>query len=239
MKTAARSTSIAIPSLILITVFSCTKVPVPEFAFTPEVNPEAGDTIRFTNTSTDADSYVWDFGDGSGSEEETPYHIFSDAGNYEVTLKASNEKKSDETSEWIEINPPTILDIQIFGLAEDTAILEGAEVWVYDDIDDANNFVDVPPVYAGVTDSEGIVVFYNLEPVKYFVIIVKLEEEGYWFSGWELYPLEQNEATLLALPASYYLYEEDASLKGAIKQGLPHFNHAVFPVTRSPANSTR
>lgn len=239
MRTASRSTSIAIPVLILIVLISCSKVPVPEFSFSPEVNPEAGDTIRFSNASTDADSYEWDFGDGSGSEEEEPFHVFADPGNYEVVLKASNDKKSEETNQWIQINDPTVLDIQIVGLADDTAILAGAEVWIYDNEQDANNFLDVPPRYADITDSEGIVIFYNLEPITYFVIVVKLEEEGYWFSGWQLFPLEQNEYTLLALPASYYLFEEDTTSKGTMKQGLPPFQHPTFHFNRSTANPYR
>ncbi|HRB69250.1 MAG TPA: PKD domain-containing protein, partial [Chitinophagales bacterium] len=53
-----------------------------------------GPTIEFTNTSTNAKSYVWDFGDGNTSTAANPTHTYS---NYEVrtvTLKATNGSSS-------------------------------------------------------------------------------------------------------------------------------------------------
>lgn len=44
----------------------------------------------FTNNSVNAESYLWDFGDGSTSMEESPTHLYSTAGNYTVTLSAIN-----------------------------------------------------------------------------------------------------------------------------------------------------
>lgn len=46
-----------------------------------------GGTVSFTNTSTDAFGYVWDFGDGSPlSYAENPVHTYAIAGMYTVTL---------------------------------------------------------------------------------------------------------------------------------------------------------
>lgn len=42
----------------------------------------------FTNLSTNADSYAWDFGDGGTSTDENPYHSYSSPGTYTVTLIA-------------------------------------------------------------------------------------------------------------------------------------------------------
>jgi hypothetical protein len=47
--------------------------------------------LTFTNTSTNADSYSWDFGDGNTSIEENPIHVYLEGGDYTVTLTASNE----------------------------------------------------------------------------------------------------------------------------------------------------
>ena len=44
----------------------------------------------FTNNSVNAESYLWDFGDGSTSMEESPTHLYTTAGNYTVTLSAIN-----------------------------------------------------------------------------------------------------------------------------------------------------
>ncbi len=48
-----------------------------------------GDSLVFTNTSTTSNAhYYWSFGDGDGSNEVDPYHIYPDDGKYEVTLFA-------------------------------------------------------------------------------------------------------------------------------------------------------
>lgn len=44
----------------------------------------------FTNLSSGAVSYLWDFGDGSGSSQATPSHTYTSAGNYTVKLIATN-----------------------------------------------------------------------------------------------------------------------------------------------------
>jgi PKD repeat protein len=46
--------------------------------------------VQFINNSTLATDYLWDFGDGTTSAEANPLHTFDAAGNYEVTLTASN-----------------------------------------------------------------------------------------------------------------------------------------------------
>ncbi len=45
----------------------------------------------FSNTSTNATSYEWDFGDGNTSTEESPTHVYASADEYTVTLTASSE----------------------------------------------------------------------------------------------------------------------------------------------------
>lgn len=52
----------------------------------------AGLTMNFTNQSSQATSYVWDFGDPGNPETASGFnavHTFSESGNYEVTLEAS------------------------------------------------------------------------------------------------------------------------------------------------------
>ncbi|HKR06768.1 MAG TPA: PKD domain-containing protein [Bacteroidia bacterium] len=50
----------------------------------------APDTIQFTNQSSGADGYQWDFSDGSSSSETNPAHIFQNAGTYNVKLTGTN-----------------------------------------------------------------------------------------------------------------------------------------------------
>lgn len=49
-----------------------------------------GCTIDFDNQSTGATTYCWDFGDGSGSCDANPSHVYGAAGTYTVTLRASD-----------------------------------------------------------------------------------------------------------------------------------------------------
>jgi hypothetical protein len=49
-----------------------------------------GETIAFVNNSLDANSFAWDFGDGSTSNAAAPEHAYDQPGIYTVTLTASN-----------------------------------------------------------------------------------------------------------------------------------------------------
>jgi len=42
--------------------------------------------VHFFNLSDNGDVYVWDFGDGTGSGEMSPKHMYTKEGNYDVTL---------------------------------------------------------------------------------------------------------------------------------------------------------
>ncbi len=46
--------------------------------------------VTFLNNSTDADLYLWDFGNGSSSTEINPSHVYATPGTYQVQLTASN-----------------------------------------------------------------------------------------------------------------------------------------------------
>lgn len=54
-----------------------------------------GKTVTFTNTSENATSYLWRFGDGDTSSTVSPVHVYSAYGEYTVTLKATNSGGSD------------------------------------------------------------------------------------------------------------------------------------------------
>lgn len=47
--------------------------------------------LVFTNLSEDAESYLWDFGDGNTSTETHPAHLYAEDGQYTVTLTATND----------------------------------------------------------------------------------------------------------------------------------------------------
>lgn len=67
--------------------------------------PAAGFTFEsvkteftFTNTSSNASGYSWDFGDGSTSTEENPVHEYAEAGTYTVELTAIDGSDSDKAA---------------------------------------------------------------------------------------------------------------------------------------------
>lgn len=66
-----------------ITISVDNTVPVSSFTYTQNEL-----TFNFTNTSTGAISYLWDFGDGSTSTLENPSHSYATSGLYVVTLTA-------------------------------------------------------------------------------------------------------------------------------------------------------
>jgi len=72
---------------------------------TNQLNYCINDTILFTNTSDNVPNYFWDFGNGSTSNEETPFYIYNEAGNYTIQLTASEVCSSTTTSREILIVP--------------------------------------------------------------------------------------------------------------------------------------
>lgn len=61
----------------------------------------------FTNSSTGATSFEWNFGDGNTSSEESPTHVYESANMYTVTLKATNDTNlSTELTKTINILAP-------------------------------------------------------------------------------------------------------------------------------------
>jgi hypothetical protein len=76
------------PALETAIVLIDTKIMKPTANFTLAADASNGKKINFTNTSVNGVSYLWNFGDGSGtSAEKNPSHTYSSAGTYTVTLR--------------------------------------------------------------------------------------------------------------------------------------------------------
>ncbi len=66
-----------------------TKNPLPIAAFTASnIAICLGDSVTFSNQSFDADSFLWNFGDGNISGAFEPVHYYNQSGNYTVSLTA-------------------------------------------------------------------------------------------------------------------------------------------------------
>lgn len=82
--------------------------PVPAFAVLTE-SPFTKDTLEFTNKTTagteTAITYQWDFGDGTDVVTgETPTHVYSSPGTYEITMTATTPTRSAKTAQSIVVD---------------------------------------------------------------------------------------------------------------------------------------
>lgn len=80
-------------------------VPVANFNFV-----STGSTIQFLNSSLNATSYNWNFGDGNFSTNTNPMNTYSVDGQYTVTLTASNNCLSYSVVDTIMVNSTSIFD---------------------------------------------------------------------------------------------------------------------------------
>ncbi len=71
------------------------RTPVADFTATP-TSGNAPLLVQFTDTSMgNPTGWVWNFGDGSISTQQNPYHLYKDPGVYSVTLSVRNSAGSD------------------------------------------------------------------------------------------------------------------------------------------------
>jgi enterochelin esterase-like enzyme len=89
--------------LAVLAITACKNLPVASFTLSSNT-AEVGDTVHFINTSQDADAFEWDFGDGDGSTEENPSHVYTAVGTFNIKLVVSNDDGSDEAGASISIS---------------------------------------------------------------------------------------------------------------------------------------
>jgi len=65
------------------------------FTVSPDT-PTQGQPVQFTDTSTGATTWNWDFGDGTRSMGRNPVHTYADRGSYTVVLWVSNGVNSSQ-----------------------------------------------------------------------------------------------------------------------------------------------
>lgn len=86
----------------------CSNIP-PVAAFTYAVSGTTiAATVTFSNLSTNAVSYLWDFGDGTASNQQSLSHLYTTAGDYVVKLVATGTGGIDSTTETIHISAAAI-----------------------------------------------------------------------------------------------------------------------------------
>ena len=124
MKNLMKTTSILILVLALAISFDgCKKETLPTASFTYEPSGVMQyEEVQFTSTSSDADSYMWDFGNQQVSTEKNPVHTFMTAGLATVKLTVTNSDGSNSTTTDITVNAPDnhyMLDDTKFAITAD------------------------------------------------------------------------------------------------------------------------
>ncbi|MDP6877212.1 MAG: PKD domain-containing protein [Candidatus Marinimicrobia bacterium] len=93
--------------ILTMIVVSCeddeAAVEAPTARFTYTVDADNGLLVNFTNSSLNADTYSWGFGDGETSTDMSPSHTYAADGLYDVTLTATNSGGSNSVTEELEL----------------------------------------------------------------------------------------------------------------------------------------
>ncbi|HET9569934.1 MAG TPA: PKD domain-containing protein [Bacteroidales bacterium] len=95
-------------------------------------------TVKFTDKSKMANSWLWDFGDGSTSTVQNPTHTYAAVGKYTVKLSATNEIGTTEKTEtdYISVTPLALLTGG--GLLKDGNMENGSN-WTVDFLNTGTN----------------------------------------------------------------------------------------------------
>jgi len=166
--------------ILPLILYSCESEP--EAMFSVETaEPEVGQKVFFTNESSNATSFEWNFGDGYGSEEENPIHIYDATGTYEVILTAFSKKGVESKATiTMKVMVPTLLEIEVVEWY-DEYVVPNASVILYPTLqtweDPADDYSDI--VAEGTTDKYGITVFAHLEPKIYYVDVWEENHDNY------------------------------------------------------------
>ena len=152
--------------LILASLNSCEEepqLPVPDFSFNNNVTAPA--VIEFKNESLFSEKYVWDFGDGTASDEESPSHIYYVPGSYTVTLKALYDEGSTSISKTVRITGITVIVLN-------SSSIDLPEVFIcYDNGVELTDFIQLGNVPSGhysipcYTDRESMIAGFR-DPVE-------------------------------------------------------------------------
>jgi len=80
-------------------------------AFSASASACTGAPLSFSNTTSGATNYQWDFGDGNNSTASAPAHTYANAGTYTVTLIASNPCNADTVTQTVTVNSTPVTQI--------------------------------------------------------------------------------------------------------------------------------
>ena len=79
--------------------------PIGSFTANPEVTDVLDPEVSFIDYSVYANSWIWNFGDNTFSNEQNPVHYYELPGKYNVTLVVSNDFCTDSIASEVIVNP--------------------------------------------------------------------------------------------------------------------------------------
>jgi len=111
--------------MLMLLLSSCAKT-IANFGYSEPENP-APAIVKFENQSKNAESYEWNFGDGTTSSDPAPAHEFKSSGDFIVTLTAMKGGKKNTAQKQITVAKPKVCLVEIeTTLGTMTAILYDA-----------------------------------------------------------------------------------------------------------------
>jgi PKD repeat protein len=160
----------------MILVVACESTPTASF-YIENADPEVGQQVFFTNSSDNARSFEWDFGDGSFSEEIHPSHVYTSSGTFQIKLTAfSKSGLSDEASSSITVLIPTLLEVEVLEFYDQYPV-ENASVLLFPTLDDWDLQSNV--ITEGFTDASGKVLFSGLGSYVFYLDIWETNHNNY------------------------------------------------------------
>jgi parallel beta-helix repeat protein len=154
--------SLAVITSMVIT--SCDKLDptAPQACFvTPDEVYAGVPTVFNSSCSVNATSFSWTFGDGGTSTEANPVYTYTDAGNYTVTLTASDgDGNSDEMSTSVTALAPSFIE-HSGNITADETWAEGVHVVTGDVYVDGVTLTILPGAVIRFNEGEGLYMGYH------------------------------------------------------------------------------
>jgi PKD repeat protein len=197
---------ILLTGISLVLFASCVHEYLPTANFTANntlVIPD--EVVFFSNTSSHADYFEWDFGDGYVSTDPNPSHYFSEEGVYEVRLAAHSNGNVNYAYLQIEVYETT-LEIEVREFYSND-LIPNVAITLYPTYDDWLNLTN--DIITASTDSYGVVIFKGLNTSRYYIDAYNAyygnEDLGFEDIGFiETLPLEYATHNLFTAKVDYY-----------------------------------
>lgn len=195
------------------------------FSFTTPTVAYAPLLIQFSNNSSNATTYKWDFGDGTTDISKEPKHTFESAGTFTVTLTSINGVVENKSSQTI-----TVLSKDLIDISDYTVLMEYPSLW---DIHTKPQTPNPPtiPIVRGQKDDWKIGTLLTdlakvVDATKYdFVLFYTLSEV----------PQAQHSGTPIYVPAKNLGFDNRVANKTSNPvwtqlRGTPHLNTLDYSV---------